>query len=85
MKDPGIKARVLQEFDIHPRLVHPSILEVLAYFENKDYIYLVVELCTNGELQKYVRSHPMSEEQGELIFVIYWTFIEISFLMNHIP
>ena len=31
-------------------LDHPNILRVHEYFENKDVIYLILELCEGGEL-----------------------------------
>ncbi|KAF0294402.1 Serine/threonine-protein kinase PLK4 [Amphibalanus amphitrite] len=48
--------RVRQEVQIHSRLKHPSILELYTFFEDESAVYLVLELCTNGELGKYVRS-----------------------------
>lgn len=57
--------RVRQEVTIHSRLDHPSILKLYAFFEDTDFVYLVLELCENGELQRYLKSlgHPLSEDE----------------------
>ena len=49
-------SRVRQEVSIHSRLKHPSILELYSFFEDDRYVYLVLELCPNGELQRYIKS-----------------------------
>lgn len=59
--------RVKQEVGIHTRLKHPAILEVYTCFENTNYVYLVLELCHNGELQRYLKAQgnkTLSEEHG---------------------
>lgn len=59
--------RVRQEVGIHTRLKHPAILEVYTCFENTNYVYLVLELCHNGELQRYFKAQgnkTLSEEHG---------------------
>lgn len=47
--------RVRQEVEIHNRLKHPSIVELYTFFEDEYYVYLVLELCSKGELQQYVQ------------------------------
>ena len=58
---PGITSYI-----ICYRLKHPSILELYGYCEDSNYVYLILELCTNGELFSYIenRSEPLSEDQG---------------------
>jgi len=48
----GMAERVKQEVEIHSRLKHPAILEVLGYFEDHAKVYLVLELAENGELAR---------------------------------
>lgn len=55
MQATGMVSRVKQEVSIHSRLKHPSILELFICFEDINYVYLILELCHNGELQKYVK------------------------------
>jgi polo-like kinase 4 len=46
--------RVRQEVGIHARLKHPSILELYTFFEDANYVYLVLELAHNGALHRYL-------------------------------
>lgn len=55
MQATGMVNRVKQEVSIHSRLKHPSILELYECFEDINYVYLVLELCHNGELQKCLK------------------------------
>lgn len=40
---------------------------MFGYFEDRNYVYLVLELCHNGELQQYLKKMHcgMSEEEGK--------------------
>lgn len=49
--------RVRQEVAIHSRLKHPAVLELYTFFEDVNYVYLVLELCHNGELQRYFKNN----------------------------
>ncbi|XP_071566402.1 serine/threonine-protein kinase PLK4 [Temnothorax nylanderi] len=70
MQAAGMMDRVRQEVGIHSRLKHPAILEVYTCFENANYVYLVLELCHNGELQRYLKAQgtkTLSEEHAAYI------------------
>lgn len=72
MQAAGMVARVRQEVNIHSRLKHPAILEVYTCFEDANYVYLVLELCHNGELQRFLKtqgSKILSEEHGMNNFI----------------
>nr|CAD7440721.1 unnamed protein product [Timema bartmani] len=58
--------RVRQEVAIHSRLKHPAVLELYTFFEDTNYVYLVLELCQNGELQRYLKNNAktLSENEG---------------------
>ncbi|CAH8478833.1 unnamed protein product [Heterobilharzia americana] len=59
----GLANRVRREVEIHSRLKHPSILELYTCFEDANYVYLVLEICHNGELQTYIRQNgPVTED-----------------------
>nr|SVE86661.1 EOG090X03P9 [Daphnia similis] len=66
MQAAGMVNRVRQEVAIHSRLSNPSILQLHAFFEDSDFVYLVLDLCENGEFQRYLKSlgHPLSEDQA---------------------
>lgn len=67
MAASGMGDRVRQEVKIHSRLKHPSVIELYTYFEDNNYVYLVLELAHNGELQRYMKNNAttFSEEEGE--------------------
>ncbi|XP_030642953.1 serine/threonine-protein kinase PLK4 [Chanos chanos] len=65
MHKAGMVQRVINEVEIQCRLKHPSILELYNYFEDSNYVYLVLEMCHNGEMSRYLkeRKKPFSEEE----------------------
>ena len=62
--------RVRQEVGIHARLKHPAIVELITFFEDASYVYLVLELCHNGELARYLKNtkHAFTEGEARVIF-----------------
>ena len=44
------KKRLFNEVEVLRRLDHPNILKVFEFFEDEKYFYIVIELCTGGEL-----------------------------------
>lgn len=63
----GMISRVRQEVSIHSKLKHPSVLELYFVFEDFNYVYLVLEYCENGELQRFLKQHNkvLSESEGK--------------------
>lgn len=67
MQAAGMVDRVGQEIAIHSKLKNPAILELYTVFQDANYVYLVLELCHNGELQRYLKmqgSRALSEAQA---------------------
>lgn len=66
MKAASMTRRVANEVEIHWQLHHPSILELYNYFEDQSYVYLVMEICKNGELYRYIhqRKCPLTEPEA---------------------
>ncbi|XP_077396110.1 serine/threonine-protein kinase PLK4 [Festucalex cinctus] len=66
MHEAGMVQRVLNEVEIHCRLKHPCILELYNFFEDKNYVYLVLEMCHNGEMGRYLKERkvPFSEDEA---------------------
>jgi len=64
-----IKLHLLErEIKIMKKLKHPHILPLIEVFENKDYIFLVLELVTGGELfDKIVERGNYSEKDASTI------------------
>uniref|UniRef100_A0A672QMX9 non-specific serine/threonine protein kinase n=1 Tax=Sinocyclocheilus grahami TaxID=75366 RepID=A0A672QMX9_SINGR len=46
MHKAGMVQRVINEVEIQCRLKHPSVLELYNYFEDSNYVYLVLEIIT---------------------------------------
>ncbi|XP_012155666.1 serine/threonine-protein kinase PLK4 isoform X2 [Ceratitis capitata] len=66
----GLANRVRQEVEIHSRLKHPSVLELYTFFQDENYVYLVLELAHNGELHRYMKQQMgrnMTEEEASSI------------------
>jgi polo-like kinase 4 len=70
MKKSGTALRVKNEVAIHVQLHHPNILELYHFFEDQDRVYLVMELCSNGELYQYLkkRKAPLSAPEAQIFF-----------------
>ncbi|KAM4809324.1 serine/threonine-protein kinase PLK4 [Rhinophrynus dorsalis] len=66
MQKVGMVQRVRNEVEIHCQLKHPSILELYNYFEDGNYVYLILEMCHNGEMNRFLknRKKPFSEEEA---------------------
>ncbi|XP_068608300.1 serine/threonine-protein kinase PLK4 [Brachionichthys hirsutus] len=66
MHKAGMVQRVTNEVEIQCRLKHPSILELYNYFEDSNYVYLVLEMCHNGEMSRYIKERkiPFSEDEA---------------------
>ncbi|KAI9314790.1 kinase-like domain-containing protein [Dichotomocladium elegans] len=57
------------EIDIQTSLKHPNLLTLHDTSQDKDYIYMVMELCDQGDLFDYVIRTKMQEDQVANIFV----------------
>ncbi|XP_073428158.1 serine/threonine-protein kinase PLK4 isoform X2 [Dendrobates tinctorius] len=66
MQRVGMVQRVRNEVEIHCQLKHPSILELYNYFEDSNYVYLILEMCHNGEMNRYLknRKKPFAEKEA---------------------
>lgn len=62
--------RVTQEVGIHSRLKHPSILELYTFFEDSNYVYIVLELAHNGTLHKYLSEHQSTLSECDTASII---------------
>jgi len=70
MSMTGMNGRVREEVAIHSRLKHPAILELITFFEDHDFVYLVLELCHNGELARFLKQNNtvFTEPQTRAVF-----------------
>ena len=60
-------SRVKNEIKVHIQLKHPSVLDLYNFFEDENYVYLVIELCHNGALNRFLktRQKKLKEAEGE--------------------
>ncbi|CAF1434122.1 unnamed protein product [Rotaria sp. Silwood1] len=47
--------RLKAEITIHHQVKHRNIVELLNYFDDDKYVYLILELCSHGDLEHYLK------------------------------
>lgn len=58
-------ARIANEVRIHWGLKHPTVVELLDFFEDERFVYMVLELCAGGDLYRRLRAvGPLSEAEA---------------------
>ena len=57
------------EFDILRQLDHPNIIKLFEVFEDKKYIYFIMEVCEGGELfERITEKGAFNEEEAKDAF-----------------
>mmetsp|Transcript_44477 Transcript_44477/g.128552 ORF Transcript_44477/g.128552 Transcript_44477/m.128552 type:complete len:533 (-) Transcript_44477:95-1693(-) len=57
-----------REIQLMRLMDHPNIIKLFETFEDKNYIYLVMELCTGGELfDRIIAKGRLSEEEAAMV------------------
>ncbi|PRP87212.1 MAP/microtubule affinity-regulating kinase 3-like [Planoprotostelium fungivorum] len=58
-----------RELSIMKLLRHPNIITLYQVMETEDYIYIIMEYASNGEIMEYINTHgPLSEAQTKKFF-----------------
>ncbi|XP_025204259.1 serine/threonine-protein kinase PLK4 [Melanaphis sacchari] len=83
MKKQNMIDRVRQEVKIHSQLKHPSILELYTFFEDCRHVYLVLELCHNGELLQYLKRNGNKLSEIEARYIIRQVVEGLLYLHKH--
>lgn len=52
---PKQLGRVYYEIELLKRFDHPNIIKILEYYETREKIYIVQELCKGIELYQFIR------------------------------
>lgn len=68
----GMTERVKSEIKIHSKMNHCSIVKLVTHFEDNNNFYIVLELCSGGNLFKFLKSFggkPMSEVDAGIIII----------------
>ncbi|XP_040822962.1 serine/threonine-protein kinase PLK4 isoform X1 [Ochotona curzoniae] len=83
MYKAGMVQRVQNEVKIHCQLKHPSILELYNYFEDNNYVYLVLEMCHNGEMNRYLKNRRKPFSENEARHFMYQIITGMLYLHSH--
>ncbi|XP_008266169.2 serine/threonine-protein kinase PLK4 isoform X1 [Oryctolagus cuniculus] len=83
MYKAGMVQRVQNEVKIHCQLKHPSILELYNYFEDNNYVYLVLEMCHNGEMNRYLKNRMKPFSENEARHFMYQIITGLLYLHSH--
>jgi serine/threonine protein kinase len=59
--------RLNAEITIHHQVKHRNIVELLNYFYDDEYIYLILELCSHGDLEHYLKEKQTLSEYESMI------------------
>ncbi|XP_035228656.1 serine/threonine-protein kinase PLK4-like isoform X2 [Stegodyphus dumicola] len=63
-----LQRRIEDEIRIHSQLDHYAIVKLYTWFQDDDYVYLVMELCEGGSLKDIMkRKGPFSEDNARNI------------------
>lgn len=57
--------------------------QLYNYFEDSNYVYLVLEMCHNGEMNRYLKNRrkPFSENEGRLLLLFLLGDINFTFFV----
>jgi len=83
LQNGNMMKRVRNEVEIHCQLKHPSILELYSYFEDSGHVYLVLELCHNGEVQKYLKQLNGGMREDEVQKIMLQVVVGLLYLHSH--
>jgi len=65
----GLIPKLISEIDLHQKLKHERILELYTSFEDDDCVYLLLELCKNGDLLTFINSKgALPEQDAKFLF-----------------
>ena len=63
--------RFIYEIELLRELDHPNIIKIFEFFQDKDKIYIVTEICTGGELYEEINRRKgkgfTEEEAGRIL------------------
>lgn len=61
-------SNIIKEINLLKHLDHPNIVKYYDYFEEEEYIYLMMEYLEGGTLKKYMQENPdITEDEARII------------------
>jgi len=82
MAEAGMTERVVAEVKLHWRLRHLNVVQLLEFFEDAHCVYMVMELCSGGDLYKLLRVRKKFNED-EAKSLIAQILSGLSYLHSH--
>jgi serine/threonine protein kinase len=58
--------RLNAEITIHHQVKHHNIVELLHCFHDDNYVYLILELCSRGDLEQYLKERKTLTESESM-------------------
>mmetsp|Transcript_16648 Transcript_16648/g.14532 ORF Transcript_16648/g.14532 Transcript_16648/m.14532 type:complete len:142 (+) Transcript_16648:64-489(+) len=62
------KENLRREINIQKNIYHPHITRLYTYFEDKENVYLILELAENGSLFQYLRKRRKFSENESFVY-----------------
>ncbi|KAI5160568.1 polo-like kinase 1 [Nematocida ausubeli] len=64
------KQKLLSEIKIHLSVNHKNIVKLFTYFEDKDFVFLIMEICRNKSMMDLLKRNKLIEEKYVRIFLL---------------
>ena len=60
--DEIFRKAIIKEIKIHKKLYHPNIIKFYKFFEDSNFLYLIIELCKNKSLRDIIKGRKRLTE-----------------------
>merc|ERR1719382_648176 len=78
---PRAMAKLRSEIAIHRSLDHEKVVKFYDYFEDADFVYIILELCPGQTLNEFMRKRPCKRlSEPEAMFYVYDLIIALKYL-----
>lgn len=67
---PKNKQKLLSEIKIHLSVTHKNIVKLYTYFEDKSFVFLIMEMCHNKSMMDLLRKSKVIEEKYVRVFLL---------------
>ena len=82
MTDMHILDRVRSEIKIHSKLKHDCIVNLVTYCEDDECIYIVLELCTGGNMFQFLR-RMVKLSESDAAYIVRQLLSALAYLHQH--
>jgi len=78
---PRAHAKLRSEIAIHRSLDHQRVVKFYDYFEDSEYVYIILEICSNQTLNEFMRKRPGKRlSESEAMFYLYDLIVALKYL-----